>query len=189
MSRAELIFHPVRMRILQAALRAGRVTAGELGSRLPDVPPATLYRHLKRLAEGGVLAVVEERPVRGVVERVYEVSPGGGAALAGGELAGATREDHLRYFGVFLAGLLGEFERYLAAPGAEPEADRVGYRQFPAHLSDAELDALLRAMDALLREAMRKPPRADRKRRVVTRVVLPGEGAGDETREEGSDGG
>lgn len=36
-----------------------------------DVPPASLYRHVARLVDAGVLAVVAERRVRGAVERTH----------------------------------------------------------------------------------------------------------------------
>lgn len=63
-ARANLLLHPVRLRIVTAA--AGReLTAADLAAALPDVPQATLYRHLKRLVDGGMLAVVAENPVRG----------------------------------------------------------------------------------------------------------------------------
>lgn len=172
-SRAELIFHPVRMRILQALLRGGRRTAGELGARLEDVPPATLYRQLSRLVEGGAIRVVEERPVRGVFERVYEVELESGASVAGDEARGASREDHLRWFTVFLAGVLGEYERYLGGRRVDLAADGAGYRQFPLHLSDEELEEFLASMNALIGAAMRNEPRPDRRRRLLTRILIP----------------
>lgn len=172
-AKAELIFHPVRMRILQALLRSGRMTPGELGGALDDVPPATLYRHIKALTEGGAIEVVEERPVRGVVERLYAVDLGGGASLTSAEAAGISREEHVRYFAVFLAGLLGEFERYLSRPSADPARDGMGYRQFPLHLSDDELKDLLGAMDALLQRAMANEPGPARTPRLLTRILVP----------------
>ena len=172
-SKSDLIFHPVRMRILQVLLRADRLTPGELGVALSDVPPATLYRHINRLAKGGVIEVVEERPVRGVVERVYAVNVQGGAYLSATEMEHVGREDHIRYFAVFLAGLLDEFERYLEQPAANPGEDGVGYRQFPVYLNDEELDEFLGAMNALILRAMRNEPQPDRTRRVLTRIIIP----------------
>lgn len=175
-SRTDLIFHPVRMRVLQALLRGGRMTTAQLGARLGDVPHATLYRHVGRLADGGVIEVVAERPVRGGVERVYAVSAAGGAHLSAREVEHAGAEDHVRYFALFLAGLLGEFERYVGEAPADLERDGAGYRQFPLHLSDAELRDLLHAMDDLIRTAMRNAPRPDRRLRVLTRILMPSTG-------------
>src|SRR6185437_14890770 len=93
---AELLFHPVRMRIIVALARGAQLTAQQLGEVLADVPAPTLYRQLKKLHEGGVLDVVEERRVRGTVERVYALRLGGPGLNP--NLAQASREDHMRYF-------------------------------------------------------------------------------------------
>lgn len=70
-SSFDLLMHPVRMQIIQAFIGGKRMSVQELGGRLAEVPPATLYRHLNALVEGGVLTVAEERRVRGAIERVY----------------------------------------------------------------------------------------------------------------------
>lgn len=80
----DLLLNPIRLRMI-GAVACGKRTAGEIGEALPDVPAATLYRHLKKLADAGVLAVVATRPARGAVERVYAL----GQAPAGGPRTGA----------------------------------------------------------------------------------------------------
>jgi len=69
----------IARRIVQALAGGRRRSPGELAADLDDVPQASLYRHVKRLHEGGVLAVVEERPARGTPERVYALVEGGGS--------------------------------------------------------------------------------------------------------------
>ena len=73
MTSAELLLHPVRLRIVQAFLPDRVLTTGRLGELLPDVATATLYRQVATLAEAGVLEVVEERRVRGAAERTYRL--------------------------------------------------------------------------------------------------------------------
>jgi DNA-binding transcriptional ArsR family regulator len=72
-SKVDLILHPIRMRIIMA-LAGERWTARQIAAALPDVAQATLYRHINALAEGGILRIVEERPVRGMVEKVYALA-------------------------------------------------------------------------------------------------------------------
>jgi DNA-binding transcriptional ArsR family regulator len=62
---------PLRMRIDHALRYPPRqLTAKELGERL-GVAPNTLYYHLRKMEEVGMVKVVEERPAGRVTERVY----------------------------------------------------------------------------------------------------------------------
>jgi Helix-turn-helix domain len=58
LSRTDVVLHPVRSRIVRSLLGSERRTASELTRLLPDVPLASLYRHLGALVDGKVLRVV-----------------------------------------------------------------------------------------------------------------------------------
>ncbi len=62
MSKAEVILHPTRLRLIQAFGAGRRLTAQQLAALVPDIPHASLYRHLHLLTHAGILAVVAERP-------------------------------------------------------------------------------------------------------------------------------
>ncbi len=80
MASADLLLHPVRLRVVQVLLGDRVLTTGELHEELPDVPAATLYRHVGLLADAGVLAIVSERKVRGAAERRYRLVPAAASA-------------------------------------------------------------------------------------------------------------
>ena len=71
MATADLLLHPVRLRIVQRFLGDRALTTTQLRAELPEVPAGSLYRQVAKLVDGGVLAVVGERRVRGAVERTY----------------------------------------------------------------------------------------------------------------------
>lgn len=167
---AELVLHPVRIRILRAC--GAPITARELAALLPDVPQATLYRQLATLVKAGLLDVVEERKVRGAVERVYAVSDRG-ATLDAEAMATATPEDHARYFTAFMSSLLSEFSRYLGRERLDFAADGVGYHQLVLHLTDEELAAFAGDLNALLRPLMANRPGNGRVARLLATVLLP----------------
>lgn len=171
-SRFDLLLHPVRMQIVQAFIGDRKLSAQELGTRLADVPPATLYRHLNVLHEGGILAIVEERQVRGATERVYAL-PEERMSITPQEALQATPADHLRYFTTFVAGLLGAFARYLKRPDPDLVRDGVGYRQITLSLTDDELRSLMADLDDRMRREVDNPPGDGRTPRVITRIVLP----------------
>src|SRR3954449_87372 len=100
MARGELLLHPIRRRLLQAFLGDRTLSTADLRAELPDVPVATLYRHVSVLADAGVLAVVGEREGRGAGGRGYPV--GAAAASVDSEDAAAmTADEHRRAFTTF----------------------------------------------------------------------------------------
>ena len=171
-SRADLILHPVRMRLLVALARR-ELTARQLSALLPDVPQATLYHHLGILTRAGLLRVVSEHPVRGTVEKVYAITDDN-ATLSPADLANASREDHLRYFTVFVAMLLGDFARYLQQDAPiDFVADGVGFHEMPFYLSDDEFLQAAAALNRALRPFLENQPAPNRRRRLFTTIVLP----------------
>lgn len=172
--RADLLLHPVRLRILQAFMGCEQRTAGELAEQLADVPQASLYRHLGTLTAGGLLRVAAERRVRGTVERVYEL-PRKGLLLTADDLATAGPEDHLRYFVTFAAALVGEFGRYLRRCRGRVDvvADGIGYRERVLHLRDEEYADFVDRLRALIEEAAAVEPAPGRRKRLITTVLFP----------------
>ena len=172
----DLILHPVRMRII-TALAAAPMTASDLAEHMPDVPPASLYRHLNALRRGGILAVAEERRVRGATERRYILHPGA-ANLTPADLAAATPADHVRWFAGFTASLLGAFARYVAAGPADYARDGVGYREVVLNLDDREFLDMALALNVAMAPFATKPPGDGRQPRIFATIVLPAEPVG-----------
>ncbi|MFL5735059.1 MAG: helix-turn-helix domain-containing protein, partial [Chloroflexia bacterium] len=157
--KADVILHPVRMRIL-VAVSGRQMTVQQLVHEVADVPQTTLYRQINSLVEHGALTVVEERRVRGTVERVYALAPAM-ATLTPADMAAASGEDHLNYFSIFVTSLLGDFARYArsdtgAAIGAE--ADSLLYTRFMAHMTDSERAEFQEAAQALLVPLLARQP-------------------------------
>ncbi len=177
MAGAELLLHPVRLRVVQAFLGDRTLTTSDLRAELPDVPVATLYRHVGALADAGVLVVVGERKVRGAAERSYRLDLAS-ASVGTGEAAALTAEQHRGAFTTFAAALMADFDRYVARATADGTAldlagDRVGYRQAAVWVTDAEFDEMVAELAAVVRARMDNRPGGARRRRVVTTVHLP----------------
>jgi DNA-binding transcriptional ArsR family regulator len=170
-ARAEAIFHPVRMRIIRALL--GReLTARGIAEVVGDVPPATLYRHLNQLVDAGVLCIVSERQVRGASERTFGIVERK-VSLEGEDVATFNLDEHLRYFSVFVAGLLEEFARYLERDEPDLARDGVSYRQVALWLSDDEFVQMREGLRDVLVPLIGNQPTPERTRRLVATILLP----------------
>jgi Helix-turn-helix domain len=170
---ADLLLHPIRLRILQAFLGDRALTTSALRAELPDVPAASLYRHVARLVDGGVLAVVAERRVRGALERTYVLRAAAGSVSLD-DLARMSPDEHRQMFLAFVAGLIGDFDRYLARGDIDLLRDGVSYRMVGMWLDDEELRELARALVTVLQPRLANAPKPGRMRRIFAAVVLPG---------------
>jgi DNA-binding transcriptional ArsR family regulator len=173
MPSADLLLHPVRLRIVQCLLGGRSRTTSQLREDLPDVAPATLYRHVATLHEAGLLEVVDERRVRGATERTYHLRDPA-PAVGAEEAAAMSVEEHRQAFTAFVAGLLGDFDRYLDGGDVDLARDLVGYRQAALYLTDEEVRQLLDDLVGVVRPLMDNRPSARRTRRMLTTVLMPG---------------
>jgi hypothetical protein len=171
---ADLLLHPVRLRIVRVFLGDRALTTSTLRAELADVPPTSLYRQVARLVDAGVLAVVAERRVRGALERTYVLRLSA-ADIGLDEFAAMSADEHRQAFMGYVAGLLGAFDRYLAREDFDVLRDEVGYGLAGMWLDDTEAAELRRELTRVLQPRLANPPAPNRKRRVFATMVLPGD--------------
>jgi len=173
---ADLLLHPVRLRIVQAFLGERALTTAQLIAELSDIPPASLYRHVARLVNADVLQVISERRVRGALERTYMLRLAA-ASMMPDEIASMSADDHRQAFMAFVAGLLADADRYLERADLDPLRDGVTYRLAGLWLDDAEYADLLRDLVGVLQPRLANAPRKGRRRRILATVLLLGDDA------------
>jgi len=169
---ADLLLHPVRLRIVKAFLGDRALTTSQLGSELDDVPAGSLYRHVGLLTKAGVLQVVAERRVRGAVERTYMLRLVA-AHVRSDEVAAMALDEHAQAFMAYVAGLLSDFDRYLASDHPDPGRDGAGYSVAAMWLTDAEFTDFLRDLGSIAEPRLANTPAKGRRRRMLYTVVLP----------------
>ena len=167
-AREDALLHPIRMRIVQVLASAGPYTARQIDDALSEeVPQTSLYRHLGRLVEVGLIEVASERPVRGSVEKTYALAGlTDSTAPAGPD---ATAEEHFRAFLSTIAVQLGTVSRYLEQGVPDLSGDGVSWQAVPAWLSDDELAELVE----IFREAISHDPTPDRRLRLIALATVP----------------
>lgn len=172
MTSAELLLHPVRLRIVQAMLGRAELTTKELANRMPDVAPATLYRHVGSLVDGGVLEVVSERRVRGSTERALRLREER-ASVDPDSLE--QDDDALRAgFLAYLGSLAAMLDDYIAAPHGSLFDDLVSFRQLAVHATDEEWLQVLHGIRAAIEPLATRAAAPDgARRRVLATVSLP----------------
>ncbi|HTA08092.1 MAG TPA: helix-turn-helix domain-containing protein [Streptosporangiaceae bacterium] len=172
---ADLLLHPVRLRIVQAFLGDRALTTSQLSAELSDVPAASLYRHVARLVRANVLQVVAERQVRGAVERTYVLRLAA-ARIGLAEIAAMSTDDTRQMFRAFAAGLLADFDRYLERDSVDLVRDGVSFGIEGLWLDDAEFRELMLDLYRVLEPRRVNGPRKGRSRRLLASVLMPADG-------------
>ena len=172
MASADLLLHPVRLRIVQAFLGDRALTTSQLAAELSDVPAGSIYRHVALLTKAGVLHIVAERRVRAVVERTYMLRTVA-AQMQPDEVAAMSPEQHLQAFIAYVAGMLSDAERYLMTGTPDPARDGASYRIGALWLTDAEFADLIRDLQTVFQPRLTNAPAKGRRRRTIYTVLLP----------------
>lgn len=149
----QALAHPLRQRILRLLSGEPR-TNKQLASRL-DTSPGKLHFHVRELEKAGLIALVEERPKGGVIEKYYQATaqnmtldfPIGDQAMLDETLTTATLEAARQ-----------EYARALAHFRGQPSLTSLGHAE--ARLSDervARIKALLDAIGNEMKDADAAP--------------------------------
>jgi DNA-binding transcriptional ArsR family regulator len=174
-SKADLMLHPVRFRIVQCLLGGKERTVQELSLDLPDIPHATLYRQINKLIDGGLINVVDQRQVRGTVEKILALH--NTIAITKDDLETMSRDEHMHTFLMFVASLVDDYDRYLHREEINLIEDGVSFRKAMLYLSDDEFVAIVKTIRDAIETALPNKPSDARRRRIFTNIIMPdGEG-------------
>lgn len=168
---SEILLHPVRLRVV-LAFGPEELTTTDLGDRLPDIAPATLYRQVAVLTDAGLLEVVDERRVRGGVERTYSLVPAA-IQVSPDDLASMSSDDHLRGFLAFIGSLVGSLATYLEADGSDPSGDGFSYRQAAVWATPSERTRMAKEMRAVMAPYLAMEPTPARDRLLLNAILIP----------------
>ena len=161
----EACMNSTRQRIIQVIMTKKEATSGEIGEELPDIPRASLYRHIKVLLDATVIVVVREAFKRGSVEKTYAIAP----QMPYED----TNEEYNSLIQSALMGLQGEFHRYFNGENPDPQRDLLTVGSASLMMSDEEMMEFIKAYGDLIQRYMPNKPAEGKKVRKVTLVISP----------------
>ena len=163
MEMAEVVMNPVRQRIFQYFLLHETGTVKDIKKALPDVPSASLYRHVKILADSSILVVVGENRIRGTVESIYRLNK---SALSAGDESGNAVQ-------MSLLSICAVFAKYFSGGNADPERDMLLFTNCTLLLTDGEFSDFLSEINEVALKYMKVEAKADSKTRQITLISAP----------------
>ena len=163
MEIAEVVMNPVRQRIFQYFLLHETGTVKDIKKALPDVPSASLYRHVKILADSSILVVVGENRIRGTVESIYRMNK---SALSAGDESGEAVQ-------MSLMSICAAFAKYFSGGNADPERDMLLFTNCTLLLTDGEFSDFLSEINEVALRYMKVEAKAGSKTRQITLISAP----------------
>lgn len=163
----EVIMNPTRQRIVQYLMIHGQGSTGEMQLELQDIPPASLYRHVKLLLEAGLIEVEKEERIRGAVEKTYRLKQNTDNEV--------NNQDIGAMFQTGLISLMTVFQKYFAQEGNDPVKDMLSFSTSTIMMTDEEFLEFLMKLNALSVEAIKNKPGEGRKARRLTLISSPNE--------------
>ena len=166
MEIAEIVMNPVRQRIFQYLLVHETGTVKDIRKALPDIPSASLYRHMKILTDNAVLTVVGENRIRGTVESIYQLNK---SALEIDDADGAGVQ-------MALLSICASFAKYFAGGHADPRKDMLMLTTCTLTLTDEDFMSFLSEINRLALKYMDIEVRKASKTRQITLISAPAGG-------------
>ena len=163
----KIIMNPVRQRIVQYLILHEEGTVSSIREELNDIPPASLYRHIKILYEAGGIEVVRERKIRGTVEKTY--------ALVKNPAGEYSREGAAQMIQAALFSLAASFSRYFAQEENDPRKDLLSLSTSTLLLTDEEFMEMTAKIGAVFTDYIYNKPEEGRKIRRFTLISSPSE--------------
>lgn len=170
----DCITNPIRCKLLLEIHSQGKATAKQLSDTYSDIPPATLYRHLKKMLSDGILKVVEETQIRGTVEKTYAL-----ALNVSNEMETILEKNsgelYMQYFMQYMIGFAKQFQKYCQSPNINIKEDMTGFSLSPLYLSDEELTSLVTDISRIISAVKDNKPNHERKLRTIGIIISPEE--------------
>ena len=163
MEMEEIVINPVRQRIFQYFLVHETGTVKQLRAALPDIPSASLYRHMKILTDNSMITVVGENRIRGTVESIYQLNK---SALELGDADGSAVQRAL-------LGISASFAKYFSGGCADPQKDMLLLTNCTLLLTDEEFSEYLSEINQVTVKYMKQASSESSKMRRITLISAP----------------
>lgn len=161
----KLVMNPIRLRIIQYLMKNERGTTTEIKEELSDIPTTSLYRHMKLLLEGGCIEILEEKQLRGTVEKTY-----GLVNKPAGEM---TSEKANQIISEGLLSLMESFRQYFSSgESVDPKADKLLFATSTIFLSDEEFEEVGEEVQKVIDQYLSNKPGEEGKQRKQRRITI-----------------
>lgn len=169
-SKVTVLIHPVRLRIA-SLFGARELTTKQISDALPDIPQGSLYRHIKKMIDVGLLQITKELPVRGVIERFYRFNYQG--AVFNAEDAKSYSSESLKsYYITLVVDLMREINECIDMPDYKIETHGPRFLKTYRFTSSKDRVNMVEKLLSTIRETSEPEPSDEKKRTMITFAIM-----------------
>jgi len=164
--------NPTRSKIFLEIFTGEQITAKKLLEKLPDISQPTLYRHIKAMLDDGMIEVVGEKKIRGVVEKSYSAKFDWAADME----RIVTENDGPGFMQIFLqyiTGVINEFRTYCESDNVDIVGDGAGFSVAPICATDEEFQDAMMKIGEIIQSLITATPTEGSKLRSLYMVIVP----------------
>lgn len=165
------MMNPIRIKIIQELTQKKEATTKQLQEVCGEIPQATLYRHISALEKAGIIYVISENRIRGIIEKVYAIKSNP-AEEVNRDLKKLTREDFSTLYAQFTISLITDFENYMRKDDALERINRsIGFQSSCLSLSDDELVEMMREISSVIQKRINNEAAPNRRLRKISTIL------------------
>ena len=168
----DVLTNPVKCKLFLEIQKCGETTAKHLSETFSDIPPATLYRYLKRMTNDKILKIVNQTQVRGTLEKTYAID----IAMKKDFkeiLDSNSGEAYMQAFMQYILGFAELFQDYCKRDDIDIVKDKSGFSLSPLYLTDDELEMLIGTIRNIINPYRNNAPTAERKLHSIGVIISP----------------
>jgi len=176
-NKADILLHPVRMKIVRVLMTNSQngLTPLEMAKMIQDVPQATLYRHIQKLTDAGIIKVWKEEKVRAVMEKRYIVNIED-ASLHPEEWKRYTIEEKLDYYSYYQLALFNQYQTYLEKIEKQNVNDKATLAMLDVRLNEPVFEEFQQELTELMKKYHKmseEDTNQDKKNRSIGITIIP----------------
>lgn len=168
----DVLTNPIKCKLFLETQKCGETTAKHLSETFSDIPPATLYRYLKRMTNDKVLKIVDQTQVRGALEKTYAIDIDMTKDFKE-ILDSNSGEAYMQAFMQYIIGFAELFQDYCKRDDIDIVKDKSGFSLSPLYLTDDELEMLIGNIQAVIKPYGNNTPAAGRKLHSIGLIISP----------------
>ncbi|WP_273831918.1 hypothetical protein [Guptibacillus sedimenti] len=138
---------------------------------LPQIPQATLYRLLNILKKENIIAVIDEKQIRGTVEKTYSLHKDG-PRINAGDFKTMTEDEQIQLLTTLYFDLLNKTEAYIKSDHTI-EKDPFGFNQVELYLTEDEFHHMRKDLIDVYKKYNARKTNKDQRTIYMVQIFLP----------------